>query len=733
MDTNPNVEIRFIQEEDVDTDRLGLYAKNKLERGDTLGIPVMQVFMEKHVCLLSQHERTHLREATHSFKDLVVEAFCKAADQGLYCLSLDDRSKLDGMKMYVTGIYSPRKCDNAAATEEGKAASYMDEPNDNEPNAIFALALAQPVVLVDVEKGMPVYISYGCDEYYRTWPTRVDKCKDYELKMGSKELEQACRDAAQNKDVRAAILECLVCAVARTSKFHARSMMLLDMPFQEAKGHARDLWEELLKHLQPLSDAMKKRQSDATRVSVLEDKHSTPVELKLKVKVDVTNGIKRTVNEDRIIMSLPEGSTATLFNVHPVMRSVLARAVEKCKDDVHVAEAGELHKVRAVMVNEVRVSAFNSWNDQTGSKAEGRLKGLTQRIDMWLAKHLPPFVRIDKQTCKSVEVIRQALQTTGWTVIDGLAEGAETNAQVVVGLGVAMLAGFTVDTVLATLAFMNSRSGWESYVHDDYVHYAEEFLENETNEGLLVACKLKCDEMNERLNQKVPTPTLFGLHACNSLVVEGYLSMLYVTGTLGTASTLRTARAGYIIAKLVPLWLAQDDNGELLRPQKWKNWLKLKLRALEAGLKADGATYTWVTCTLLKNTEDIRDAHFFPGRGPPTYQDVKILNAELLERFWDVVKQGEGAGGYSLNDMGQHFKRASKRAGARSGQLQKAVIAFENAAEMVFDESQLHVSLDLVLKGINPTKANIEAEKKMLNSSLPWWGTQMRRKQAKCS
>jgi hypothetical protein len=318
---------------------------------------------------------------------------------------------------------------------------------------------------------------------------------------------------------------------------------------------------------------------------------------------------------------------------------------------------------------------------------------------------------MDTQTKKSVDVIQKALLSTGFKEHGML---AETNEEIFVGLAVGMLAGFTVDTVLATKSFMNSRSDFSSYVHDDYVHYADEFLEYETNEGLLAACKLKCDELNERagLNQKVPTPTIFGVHACNSLVVEGYLSMLYVTGTLGTASTLETARAGYVIAKLVALWLAPGDNSDLLSAQKWKNWLKLKLRALEAGLVADGVKYKWVTCTLKKNTEDIHDAHFFPGRGPPTHQDVRMLNADLLERFFDVVKKGEGAGGYSLNDMVQQFMRASKRAGVRSGQLLKAVIAIENAAEMVFDESQLHVSLDLVLKGINPTKANMEAEKK---------------------
>jgi hypothetical protein len=124
MDSNPNVEVQSIKEEGVVTDRLGLYAKGKLERGDTLGIPVMQVLMEKYLCLLSLHERAHVREATHSFKDLAVEAFRTAADQGLYRLTPEDSAKLADMKIYVTGVYAPRLGDNAAVRASGIAASY---------------------------------------------------------------------------------------------------------------------------------------------------------------------------------------------------------------------------------------------------------------------------------------------------------------------------------------------------------------------------------------------------------------------------------------------------------------------------------------------------------------------------------------------------------------------------------------------------------------------------------
>ena len=720
MDSNPNVEVQSIEEEGVVTDRLGLYAKGKLERGDTLGIPVMQVLMEKYLCLLSLHERAHVREATHSFKDLAVEAFRTAADQGLYRLTPEDSAKLADMKIYVTGVYAPRLGDNAAVRASGIAASYAEEPNNNQPNAIFSLALAQPVVLVDVEKGMPIHISYGCVDYPRTWPTEPDKCKQYEVEMGSENLERACRVAAKNADVRAAIVECLVHAVARTSRFHARSFLLVDMPFQEAKGYNRDVWEELWKHLAPHSEAMKRRKGGGTRYLVSEEESSTPVQL----KVDVANGMERTVPENRILMSLPEGSTATLLNVHPIMRSVLARAVDKCTENAHVTDAEEVHVVRSVMVSEVCVPAFAKWKGRTD---------LAQRVQMYLATYIPPFVRMNDQTRKSVAVMQKALLCTGKKETY-LAEGIETNEQVVVGLGVAMLGGLTVDTALAAQSFMNSRSEWSSYVPDGYVYYAEEFLEHETNEGLLAACKLKCEELNDRpgrsgLNQKVPTPTMFGLHACNSLVVEGYLSMLYLTGTLGTASTLGTARAGYIITKLVALWLAPEDNGELTsNRQRWKNWLSWKLQTLEVGIREDRVKYDWLTFTLVKNTQDIMEAHFFPGRGPQVNQDVKLVNAKLLVRLWDLVKKGEHDGGYTLNSMCQQFKMASIRAGERDGQLLKAVIAIENAAEMVYDKSQLHVSLDLVLKGINPTKANVEAHTKEVELVLDLVGNPNARK-----
>ena len=709
MDTNPNVEVADIFRSGKSTNRKGLFAKQGLQRGDVLGIPVTLVLLESHVCLLSKQERAHLREATHSFKVLVVEALREAGRQGLYAISPDE--DLERLKVYVTGVHAPRlgdMYDFAQGSNDyyGASTSYAEEPDDNEPNAVFSLALAQPVMLVAVQEGTEIRISYGDTEYHRpTWKTSVDKCREFEEAMNSKNLEAACRCMAKNSKsgVRAAVLECLVYAVERTWKLLHRALVLLAVPFGRAKTYAREVWEETLQHL--VSKAKKRREGMSR---YLEDQDAGAdadlASSQLKLTVDTIDGVKRTNTEVGVMMSLPEGATSRELIVHPTMRYVLAKDVSKCTEKANVTVVSELHAARAVMLNELMVPVFTKW----------KCKEVGQAATAWLMALLPPFMRQDPATKKSLEVMHKALVRTGARarVTEGLVAGEE---QLVVGLGVAMLAGFTLDASLASLGFMDGSSKVTDYILPEYVPYAEFFEAHDTNHRLLAACMVKWENWNSgesaSRDRRLPKPTMWGLHVCNSLIVEGYLSMMYLTGTLGTP--------GYIIKKLVALWLLGGDEDDLCsNPSKWKRWLTKKLQALENVLVDEGVVDYTTSSVLEKNSEQLIGAHFYPGRGPTTCQDVKVLNTDLMLRFWDIVKKGQRAGGYRVNDMCQHYKMATKRAGERDDQLLKTGVILENAAEMVYDEGLLYASVDLVVKGIIPTKANVEAYKEKAKGVL---------------
>jgi hypothetical protein len=601
------------------------------------------------------------------------------------------------MKIYVSGVHAPRFGDKydfvqGSHIDGACTSSYAEEPDDNKPNAVFSLALAQPVMLVDVEQGKPIHVLYGGQEFLRSWQTNPDLSKKYEECNTSKNLEAACRSMAKESRVKAAVMECLVHAVAQTWKILHRAITLLQMPFGTAKSLAPDVWEALVMHL------TSKAKNTHTQIAEIADTIS-----QLKLRVDTTEGSERTDIEISVMQDMPEGTTSREIIVSPVVRHLLARDVKNCSDTADVACVQERHKVRCVMLNEVTAPVFTEW----------KCKELMQAVLMWLAKTVPPFTRQDTVTKKNVEIMQRALVRTG--LRDSVGQVA-VKEQLIVGLGVAMLAGITVNASLASFGFMNGSDGVSDYVLPDYVHYAEEFEVQETNKGLLDACMAKWESLNSGpsaagRNLMVPMPTMWGLHVCNSLIEEGYLSMLYVTGTLGTA--------GYIITKLVRLWLQGGTEGNLLtNALKWKNWLSLKLKALRSTITNDGVRYDTPTRVLLKNSDELIGAHFFPGRGPETCQDVKVLGTELMLRFWAIVKKGEREGGYVLNNMCQQYKMASKRAGERDDRTLKTCVVLENAAEMVYDGSLLYATVDLVVKGVTPSKGNVEAHRESTRAIL---------------
>ena len=701
MDTNPSVEVKRIVENGKKTDRRGLFAKDKLLKGDTLGIPVMLVVEGRYLCLLSKYEHEHLREATGSFHDLLVDALRVADKRGLSPITPSLLAELDAKKrkLYTTGVLSPRPGDRSMSESysdmDGMATSYVEEPNDNKPNAVFSSQLAQLVVLEDVEKGAPVYMSYGSG-YIRDWPTDPDACKQYEEAKGSKALLSACSRMAEETDsVRAGVVECLVAAVARTWAYLQTGMAFLNISYKECKGvgeFARDLFEEVENHLKSSSKVMERRLGGPTYLDA--EEKDGPISFRVfPLHVDLTDGTNHSAVEEHILRSLPDGSTSTVFNVLPVMRYILAKDLKQCKEKSQVAETSRIHAVRAVMVREVMPPEFTSW----------KAASLGVAVEVWLATHVPPYMRMDAQTKKSVLVMKRALLSVGLM---------ESDVRLHVSLQVALLAGLTADTALASKCFMNGQSEFEDYVHDEYREYADQFLKHETNDGLLAACQLKWEELNQNRggnsagqNRGVPPPTMMGLNSCNSLLVNGYRSMLYLTGTLGSQ--------GLIINLLVQLWMRPEGGGvELCTTRtKLRDWLFYKLQTVAANIVADQSEFAWQTRVLKANTPNLTGAHFYPGRGPPRNRDVKVLNMRLLIRFWDVVHRGKADGNYDLKDMCQHYKFALLRAGEPDEQAQKVVLGLENMYEMVHDDTKLHATVDLVWKGIDPTTDNVENHK----------------------
>lgn len=700
MDTNPSVVVKRIVENGKETDRRGLFAKDKLLKGDTLGIPVMLVVEGRYLCLLTKYEHDHLREATGSFHDLLVDALRVADEQGLSPITpgLIAQLKAKKRKLYVTGVLSPRLGDRSAysySDMDGMATSYVEEPSDNKPNAVFSSELAQLVVLEDVEQGAPVYMSYGSG-YIRHWSSDPDACKEYEEEKGSRALLSACSLMAKKTDsVRAGVVECLVAAVARTWKYLRTGMALLDTSYQDGKGvgAARDLFDEVGNHLKSSSNVMERRLGGPTYLAAVEDKDG-PNSFVFPLNVYVTDGTNHSAVEEHILRALPDGSTSTVFNVLPVMRYALAKDLMQCKEKSQVDEASRVHAVRAVMVREVMPPAFTSWEAAS----------LVGAVEVWLATHVPPYMRTDAQTKKSVSVMKHALLYIGKTL------GSDASVvRLHVSLQVALLAGLTVDTALASKCFMNGQSEFEDYVYDEYAEYADQFLKHETNDGLLAACQLKWEEVHQNQggnlsgrNRAVPPPTMMGLNSCNSLLVNGYRSMLYLTGTLGSQ--------GCIINLLVQLWMRPEGGGgELCKSRtKYRDWLFYKLQTVAANIDADCSVFAWQTRVLCANTTALTDAHFYLGRGPLRNRDVKVLNARLVIRFWDAVRRGQADGNYVVKDMCQHYKFALLRAGEPDEQAQKVVIGLENIYEMVHDDTKLHATVDLVWKGIDPTTDNLD-------------------------
>jgi hypothetical protein len=243
-------------------------------------------------------------------------------------------------------------------------------------------------------------------------------------------------------------------------------------------------------------------------------------------------------------------------------------------------------------------------------------------------------------------------------------------------------------------------------VEDAYAGYDKEFAQHATNEDLLRACEQKWSrqQMEEGAGRgSVPIPTMMGLHQCNSLIVEGYLSTLYTQGIVGSI--------GLVIRRLLAYWIVEDKENLLTNKDRYSQWLSLKLARLTANLTEAGLLYAWTTRVHAGNAEVLKAAWFFPGRGPPTNVAVKVLNFELMTLFYELVCQGQADGRYVVGTMFGHYKLADGRCGERDGRLEKSVVNIDNAQEMLKDKTDLQASVDLVLKGLAPTAAAVRAYK----------------------
>ena len=404
-------------------------------------------------------------------------------------------------------------------------------------------------------------------------------------------------------------------------------------------------------------------------------------------RVDTVDGLQRTDLEVHLISGAPDPRTRTALLAHPLFRYVTAVLARKVDNQEGLLLAQSVTSARLLLLSEVTPPAFSAWN-------EGK-----PGMETWISKYYPPFMRNSKPAKEAAGVMLEALMK--------LRNVADVDKNVG-SVTVAMLVGLSAEVFLKTQG-MAAAQNFGDLVEDAYAGYEKEFAMHATNENLLHACEQKwgkqqMQQMEEESGRGcVPMPTMMGLHLCNSLIVEGYLSTLYTQGIVGSI--------GLVIRRLLAYWIVEDKENLLTNKERYSQWLSVKLARLTADLAEAGLQYAWTTRVHVENAEVLKAAWFFPGRGPPANVAVKVLNFELMTRFYELVYRGQADGRYVVGTMFGQYKLADGRCGERDGRLEKSVVNIDNAQEMLKDKTDLQASVDLVLKGLAPTAAAVRTYK----------------------
>jgi hypothetical protein len=239
MDSTNKVQVRDIVDSNgAPTGRRGLFATTDIDAGEAVGNPSLLVVPHSQVCLLSQYERMHLREASGALADLARTAMAIAVKKKL---SAYPPGAVEVEKVYLGGVCARRGGDGPLPTGcvQEAAASFAEEPLCGaSSNAVFVDYIGQLVMLTSVKAGDQVSTFSGNDVVERAEGVRA-----------------VCKTMAEapNQLVYTSAVEVLVESCSRTWSLLQGAAAALHTKYDKAKNLTHDAFEAVVTLLKPIS------------------------------------------------------------------------------------------------------------------------------------------------------------------------------------------------------------------------------------------------------------------------------------------------------------------------------------------------------------------------------------------------------------------------------------------------------------------------------------------------